>query len=98
MSGDVFGNGMLMSRHLRLLGAFDHRHVFVDPDPDAERSFPQRQRLFLLPRSSWADHDRPLISPGGRIFDRGPKSVPIRPQLKPPFPLYPAPLTPAALI
>ena len=66
MSGDVFGNGMLMSRRLRLLAAFDHRHVFVDPDPDPARSYAERQRLFRLPRSSWADYDRALISAGRR--------------------------------
>jgi glutamate dehydrogenase len=98
MSGDVFGNGMLMSRHLRLLGAFDHRHVFVDPDPDAERSFAERQRLFRLPRSSWADYDRALISPGGGIFERGAKSVPISPEMKRAFDIEADHLTPAELI
>ena len=58
MSGDVFGNGMLLSRHIRLLAAFDHRHVFVDPDPDAATSFAERERMFALPRSSWDDYDR----------------------------------------
>ena len=82
MSGDVFGNGMLMSRHLRLLAAFDHRHVFVDPDPDPGRSFAERERLFRLPRSSWADYDRTLISPGGGVFERGAKSIAISPQMK----------------
>jgi glutamate dehydrogenase len=57
MSGDVFGNGMLLSRHIRLLAAFDHRHIFIDPSPDAARSFAERERLFQLPRSSWADYD-----------------------------------------
>ena len=57
MSGDVFGNGMLLSRHIRLVAAFDHRHVFLDPDPDPETSFAERERLFRLPRSSWADYD-----------------------------------------
>ncbi len=70
MSGDVFGNGMLMSRHLRLFAAFDHRHIFVDPEPDPARSFAERQRLFRLPRSSWADYDPKLISEGGGVFDR----------------------------
>ena len=68
MSGDVFGNGMLLSRHIRLVAAFDHRHIFIDPDPDAERSFEERQRLFELPRSSWDDYDRELISAGGGVF------------------------------
>ena len=75
MSGDVFGNGMLRSRHTRLLAAFDHRHIFVDPAPDPRTSFAERQRLFDLPRSSWADYDRALLSPGGFIVERGAKSV-----------------------
>jgi glutamate dehydrogenase len=65
MSGDVFGNGMLLSRHIKLLAAFDHRHVFLDPNPDPESSFKERERLFNLPRSSWADYDRKLMSKGG---------------------------------
>ncbi|GAA4475470.1 NAD-glutamate dehydrogenase [Rhodococcus olei] len=77
MSGDVFGNGMLLSRHLRLVAAFDHRHVFLDPDPDAQRSFAERERLFHLPRSSWADYDRALIAPGGGVWERSVKAVPI---------------------
>jgi glutamate dehydrogenase len=98
MSGDVFGNGMLMSRHLRLLAAFDHRHVFVDPDPDAERSFAERLRLFRLPRSSWAEYDRALISPGGGVFERSAKSVPISPEMKRAFDIDVDHLTPAELI
>ncbi len=98
MSGDVFGNGMLMSRQLRLLAAFDHRHVFVDPDPDAERSFAERQRLFRLPRSSWADYQRALISPGGGVFERSAKSVPISPEMKRAFDIEADHLTPAELI
>ncbi len=66
MSGDVFGNGMLLSRHIRLVAAFDHRHVFLDPDPDADSSFAERERLYSLPRSSWADYDAALISAGRR--------------------------------
>ncbi len=77
MSGDVFGNGMLLSEHLRLVAAFDHRHVFIDPTPDAARSFAERQRLFALPRSSWADYDRDLISAGGGVWPRTAKSVPV---------------------
>ncbi|WP_424809584.1 NAD-glutamate dehydrogenase [Rhodococcus sp. 27YEA15] len=77
MSGDVFGNGMLLSRHIRLVGAFDHRHIFLDPDPDAAVSFEERRRLFELPRSSWADYDTSLISAGGGVWDRTVKSVPI---------------------
>jgi len=98
MSGDVFGNGMLMSHHLRLLGAFDHRHVFVDPDPDAERSFDERLRLFRLPRSSWADYDRGLISTGGGVFERSVKSIPISPEMKRAFDIEGDHLTPADLI
>ena len=98
MSGDVFGNGMLMSRRLRLLGAFDHRHVFVDPDPDPARSFAERQRLFRLPRSSWADYDPALISEGGGVFERGAKSVPVSPQMKRLFGIEADRLTPAELI
>src|SRR4029079_2649378 len=70
MSGDVFGNAMLLSPHIRLLAAFDHRHVFVDPAPDPAASFDERRRLFELPRSSWADYDEGLISEGGRIRPR----------------------------
>ncbi|MEI4279565.1 NAD-glutamate dehydrogenase [Klenkia terrae] len=77
MSGDVFGNGMLLSEHLRLVAAFDHRHVFVDPTPDAATSFAERQRLFALPRSSWADYDPMLISAGGGVWPRTAKSVPV---------------------
>ncbi len=82
MSGDVFGNGMLLSRHIKLLAAFDHRHIFLDPNPDAERSFIERERMFKLPRSSWADYDAKLISAGGGIHPRGAKSVAITPQVR----------------
>ena len=82
MSGDVFGNGMLLSRHLKLVAAFDHRHVFVDPDPDPEASFAERERLFALPRSSWADYAATLISPGGGVWPRTVKSVRLSPQAR----------------
>ncbi|MEU0566247.1 NAD-glutamate dehydrogenase [Nonomuraea sp. NPDC005983] len=82
MSGDVFGNGMLLSQHIRLVAAFDHRHIFVDPDPDSARSFSERRRLFDLPRSSWADYDTGLISQGGGVFARTAKSIPITPQMR----------------
>jgi glutamate dehydrogenase len=82
MSGDVFGNGMLLSRHMKLVAAFDHRHVFVDPAPDPAVSFAERQRLFDLPRSSWADYDDSLISPGGGVWPRAAKSVPISAQAR----------------
>jgi glutamate dehydrogenase len=82
MSGDVFGNGMLLSRHIKLVAAFDHRHVFLDPDPDPAVSFIERQRLFDLPRSSWADYERELISAGGGVWPRSAKSVPISAQAR----------------
>lgn len=82
MSGDVFGNGMLLSRHIRLLAAFDHRHIFLDPSPDAATSFAERDRLFNLPRSSWADYDRALISPGGGVFPRTAKAIALSPEVR----------------
>jgi glutamate dehydrogenase len=98
MSGDVFGNGMLLSRHVRLLAAFDHRHIFVDPNPDAARSFDERKRLFDLPRSSWADYDKSLISKGGGVFERGAKAVPVSPEMKARFGLDKDSLSPVNLI
>jgi glutamate dehydrogenase len=82
MSGDVFGNGMLLSEHIRLVAAFDHRHVFIDPDPDPAMSFAERRRLFDLPRSSWDSYDRTLISPGGGVWPRSAKAIPISPQMR----------------
>jgi len=82
MSGDVFGNGMLLSPHIRLVAAFDHRHIFIDPSPDAGRSFAERRRLFDLPRSSWADYHPSLISPGGGVFPRSAKSVTLTPEIR----------------
>jgi glutamate dehydrogenase len=82
MSGDVFGNGMLLSRHIRLIAAFDHRHIFIDPDPDPEVSFRERERLFALPRSSWADYDTGLISKGGGVHARTSKKIPLTPQVR----------------
>ncbi len=82
MSGDVFGNGMLLSEHIRLVAAFDHRHVFLDPDPDAASSYTERRRLFDLPRSSWADYDTTLISTGGGVYPRTAKSIPISPEVR----------------
>jgi glutamate dehydrogenase len=82
MSGDVFGNGMLLSEHTRLLAAFDHRHVFLDPNPDTARSFAERQRMFKLPRSSWDDYDKSLISAGGGIYPRSAKSIPVSPEVR----------------
>jgi glutamate dehydrogenase len=82
MSGDVFGNGMLLSEHIKLVAAFDHRHVFLDPDPDAEKSFAERKRLFELPGSSWGDYDEALISTGGGVYPRTAKSVVITPEVR----------------
>ncbi|XVU24453.1 NAD-glutamate dehydrogenase [Actinoplanes sp. CA-054009] len=82
MSGDVFGNGMLLSQHIRLVAAFDHRHIFLDPSPDAATSFAERQRLFDLPRSSWDDYDKSLISPGGGVYPRTAKSIPVSPEVR----------------
>ena len=98
MSGDVFGNGMLLSRHLRLIGAFDHRHVFLDPNPDAEASFAERRRLFELPGSSWADYDAALISPGGGVFPRAAKSVALSPEAQAALGVEASSLTPSELI
>ncbi|MDQ8705823.1 NAD-glutamate dehydrogenase [Streptomyces sp. LHD-70] len=75
MSGDVFGNGMLLSEHIRLVAAFDHRHIFIDPKPDAATSYAERRRLFELPRSSWADYNKELLSAGGGVFPRSAKSI-----------------------
>ncbi|MDH3999244.1 MAG: NAD-glutamate dehydrogenase, partial [Desulfuromonadales bacterium] len=77
MSGDVFGNGMLLSTQIKLLAAFNHMHIFLDPDPDPETSWQERQRLFDLPRSTWADYDAKLISSGGGVFDRASKEIPL---------------------
>ncbi len=82
MSGDVFGNGMLLSKHIRLVAAFDHRHIFLDPNPDAAASFSERERLFALPRSSWDDYNKTLLSHGGGVFPRGAKSIPLTPEIK----------------
>ncbi|WP_413625849.1 NAD-glutamate dehydrogenase [Luteibacter sp. Lutesp34] len=82
MSGDVFGNGMLLSEHIRLLAAFDHRHIFLDPNPDAAKSFAERQRMFALPRSSWDDYDKSLISAGGGVYPRSAKSIPVSPEVR----------------
>ncbi len=82
MSGDVFGNGMLLSHQIRLVAAFDHRHVFIDPDPDPETSFDERRRLYGLARSSWADYDASLISSGGGVYGRGVKAIPVTPEAR----------------
>ncbi|HEX8119736.1 MAG TPA: NAD-glutamate dehydrogenase [Solirubrobacteraceae bacterium] len=100
MSGDVFGNGMLLSDRIRLVAAFDHRHVFVDPAPDAAASHAERRRLFELPRSSWADYDRSLISEGGGVWPRTAKSIELSPQARDALGLEdrPEPLTPNEVI
>ncbi|MFE2044737.1 NAD-glutamate dehydrogenase [Streptomyces sp. NPDC059477] len=82
MSGDVFGNGMLLSEHIRLVAAFDHRHIFIDPRPDAAVSYAERRRLFELPRSSWADYDTQLLSAGGGVFPRSAKAIPINAHIR----------------
>ncbi len=82
MAGDVFGNGMLLSRHLKLVAAFNHEHIFLDPDPEPEASFKERERLFNLPRSSWADYDPEVISAGGGVFPRSAKSIPLSPEVR----------------
>src|SRR6185436_817739 len=98
MSGDVFGNGMLLSRRIRLVAAFDHRHVFLDPAPDLGKSWQERKRLFELPRSSWADYDSKLISPGGGVFPRSAKSIALSPEVCKALDVKADSLTPAELI
>ncbi|MBC8023747.1 MAG: NAD-glutamate dehydrogenase, partial [Burkholderiales bacterium] len=98
MSGDVFGNGMLLSRHIKLLAAFDHRHVFLDPSPDTARSFAERERLFQLPRSSWEDYDKSLISKGGGVFPRSAKTIAVSAEARAALGIAEAELTPAALL
>ncbi|MEU8843701.1 NAD-glutamate dehydrogenase, partial [Streptomyces roseus] len=82
MSGDVFGNGMLLSEHIRLVAAFDHRHIFIDPTPDAATSYAERRRLFDLPRSSWADYNTELLSAGGGVHPRSAKAIPVNAQMR----------------
>ncbi len=98
MSGDVFGNGMLLSPHICLIGAFNHMHIFVDPEPDAASGIAERQRLFDLPRSSWKDYNPKLISKGGGIFDRSAKSIELTPEIKKRFSLTKDSVTPNELI
>jgi glutamate dehydrogenase len=98
MSGDVFGNGMLLSRHIKLLAAFDHRDIFIDPDPDPAATWEERKRLFDLPRSSWQDYDAALISEGGGIYSRAAKSIPLSPQARETLGIEETALTPAELI
>ncbi len=98
MAGDVFGNGMLLSEHIRLVAAFNHLHIFVDPNPDSAKTYVERKRLFELPRSSWDDYDRSLISNGGGIFSRAAKSINITPQMKERFGLTKDKMAPNDLI
>ncbi|NDC82510.1 hypothetical protein EB093_02460 [bacterium] len=98
MSGDVFGNGMLLSKNLRLLAAFNHAHVFVDPTPDSQTSWTERKRLFDLPRSAWTDYDHSLISNGGGVFERNAKEILVSPEMKDVFGIKEATVTGEGLI
>ena len=98
MSGDVFGNGMLLSKAIKLCAAFDHRHIFLDPDPDPGKSWKERDRMFKLPRSSWDDYDKTLISKGGGVFARSQKSIPLTPEVQALLGLSVAEIDPAGLI
>ncbi|MCX4396283.1 NAD-glutamate dehydrogenase [Streptomyces sp. NBC_00053] len=100
MSGDVFGNGMLLSEHIRLVAAFDHRHIFIDPSPDAATSYAERRRLFELPRSSWADYNKDLLSAGGGIHPRSAKSIPVNAHIREALGIEPGvtKMTPAELM
>jgi glutamate dehydrogenase len=98
MSGDVFGNGMLLSKSLKVVAAFDHRHIFLDPDPDPAKSWEERSRLFKLPRSSWDDYDKALISAGGGVFPRSVKSISVSPEVRAMLGVSDVQMEPAALI
>ncbi len=98
MSGDVFGNGMLLSKAIKLVVAFDHRHIFFDPDPDPAQSWKERSRMFKLPRSSWADYDAKLISKGGGIFPRSAKEIKLTPQMRSILDVSDLVMEPSALI
>ncbi len=98
MSGDVFGNGMLLSKHIKLVAAFDHRNIFLDPSPDPAKSFKERERMFKLPRSSWEDYNTKLISKGGGIFDRKAKSITLTPEIKKLLDIKAAEVTPNELM
>jgi glutamate dehydrogenase len=98
MSGDVFGNGMLLSEAIELVAAFDHRHIFIDPNPDAKASFAERQRMFALPRSSWDDYDRTLLSKGGGIYPRTQKVIELSPEARKALGLDVKSVDPATLI
>ena len=98
MAGDVFGNGLLQSQSLQLVAAFNHQHIFIDPNPDAVASYAERKRLFELPRSSWSDYNRALISEGGGVFERSAKSIAISPAMKARFAIDADKLAPTELI
>jgi glutamate dehydrogenase len=98
MSGDVFGNGVLLSRQLKVLAAFDHRHIFLDPTPDVAVSFAERERMFALPRSSWEDYNKDLISAGGGVFPRSARSIELSPQVRAALDIAEAQLTPEELM
>ncbi len=98
MAGDVFGNGMLLSRHILLVAAFNHMHIFIDPNPNAEISFQERERLFNLPRSSWTDYDRTLISKGGGVFNRNAKAIAVSKEMKQLFNIKSAEIEPNELV
>lgn len=98
MSGDVFGNGMLLSQAIKLVAAFDHRHIFLDPDPDPAKAWTERKRMFALPRSSWDDYNKALISKGGGVFPRSAKSVPLSPQVQAMLETTATEMEPTALI
>jgi glutamate dehydrogenase len=98
MSGDVFGNGMLLSRQIRLIAAFDHRHIFLDPNPDPEASFAERERIFALPRSSWDDYHRDRISKGGGVFPRSAKAIKLSDEARKALDVRKATLTPSELM
>lgn len=98
MAGDVFGNGMLLSKHIKLVAAFNHMHIFIDPNPHPENSFNERQRLFDLPRSTWADYDKKLISKGGGVFNRSAKSIAVSKEMKQIFDIKQSAIEPNELI
>jgi glutamate dehydrogenase len=98
MSGDVFGNGMLLSKELKIVAAYDHRHIFIDPNPDATKSWEERARMFVLPRSSWADYDASLISKGGGVFARSAKSIKLSKEARAALDITATDIEPTALI
>ena len=98
MAGDVFGNGMLLSPHIKLIGAFNHESIFIDPDPDPARSFAERRRLFEQPRSTWLDYDQEVISPGGGVFSRNAKHLELSPEARAALDVTAERLTPSELV